>query len=289
MRLAITGTTGRVGRALADHLGPCHDVVELPRRVLDLAGDRLPELLAGRSFDVLLNPAGLTGLEDCEDDPDLAWRVNASAPGICARACAARGAAMLHFSTDYVFEGTEPGWRREDDPASPRSVYGRSKLEGERQVLAAGGTVMRVSWVFGPEKAAFPERVLADALAGREVAAVADKFSRPTFTGDLAAWVGAWLEAGAPKGLFHACNGGPVTSWHGMAAEVLAFLAERGCRVPALRVLELERMAAFRAPRPRHSALATTRLEALLGRVPRDWREALREHLGRLLAAGGPA
>lgn len=288
MRLAITGTTGRVGRALADRLGRCHEVLELPRRILDLAGGRVAEALAAHPFDVLLHPAGLTGLEDCEDDPELAWRVNAEAPGECARVCALRGVPMLHFSTDYVFDGAAPGWRSEDDPASPLSVYGKSKREGERRVLAAGGTVMRVSWVFGPEKAAFPERVLADALAGRDVAAVADKFSRPSFTGDLADWVAAWMQAGAPGGVFHACNGGPVTSWHGMAAEVLAFLEERGWRVPALRALELDRMEAFRAPRPRHSAMATARLDALLGRAPRDWREALREHLGRMCDAARP-
>jgi dTDP-4-dehydrorhamnose reductase len=285
MRLAITGTTGRVGRALADRLGRCHEVLELPRQALDLASGRVAEQLAARSFDALLNPAGLTGLEDCEDDPELAWRVNAEAPGECARVCAARGVPMLHFSTDYVFDGSVPGWRSEDEPPEPLSVYGKSKREGERRLLAAGGTVMRVSWVFGPEKAAFPERVLADALAGRDVAAVADKFSRPTFTGDLAGWVAAWLEVGAPGGVFHACNGGPATSWHGMAAEILAVLAERGLAVPALRPLELDRMTAFRAPRPRHSAMATPRLEALLGRTPRDWREALREHVQHQLAA----
>lgn len=283
MRLAITGTTGRVGRALADRLGLCHEVVELPRARLDLAGDRVAAELAAWSFDVLLNPAGLTGLEDCEDDPDLARRVNAEAPGECARVCAERGVPMLHFSTDYVFAGVEPGWRHEDDETAPLSIYGATKLEGERRVLAAGGTVMRVSWVFGPEKAAFPERMLDDALAGRPLAAVADKFSRPTFTGDLAGWVAAWLDAASPGGVFHACNGGPVTSWHGMAAEIVAWLTEQGRVVPELHALELDHMAAFRAPRPRHSAMATNRLEALLGMPPRDWREALREHLGARL------
>lgn len=96
------------------------------------------------------------------------------------------------------------------------------------------------------------------------------------------------MQAGAPGGVFHACNGGPVTSWHGMAAEVLAFLEERGWRVPALRALELDRMEAFRAPRPRHGAMATARLDALLGRAPRDWRKALREHLGRMCDAARP-
>jgi dTDP-4-dehydrorhamnose reductase len=154
-----------------------------------------------------------------------------------------------------------------------------TKREGERAVLEAGGTVMRISWVFGPEKPAFPDQILERALAGEPLAAVADKESLPTFTTDLAGWVATWLAAGAPAGCFHACNSGPLVSWHGIALEILALLAERGLAAPPLRALSLEQMGSFRAARPRHTAMATKRLEALLGRPPRDWRESLREHL----------
>jgi dTDP-4-dehydrorhamnose reductase len=186
---------------------------------------------------------------------------------------------MLHFSTDYVFDGREPGLRTEDELPSPLSIYGKTKRDGEQAVIGAGAAVMRISWVFGPEKPAFPDQILDRALAGHELAAVADKFSRPTFTGDLCEWVEAWLEAGTPAGCFHASNGGPVTSWYGMALEILAYLAERGIATPPLKALALDEMTAFRAPRPRHTAMDTGRLEALLGNTPRDWREALREHL----------
>lgn len=279
MRIAITGTTGRVGQALARRLAGCHEVIALPRTRLDLADPDCGRRLEEFDFQVLLNPAGLTGLEQSEDDPQLARRVNAAAPAALAAVCRERGRKMLHFSTDYVFDGREPGLRTEDEEPAPLSVYGRTKLEGERAVLAAGGAVMRVSWVFGPEKPAFPDQILERALAGQALAAVADKFSRPTFTGDLCAWVEAWLAAGAPAGIVHACNGGPVTSWHGMALEILAFLAEKGIAVPPLEALDLDEMTAFRAPRPRHTAMDTRRLEALLGKAPRDWREAMREHL----------
>jgi dTDP-4-dehydrorhamnose reductase len=279
MRIAITGTTGRVGRALADRLAARHTVIELPRARLDLRADGAAGALADHGFDVLLNPAGLTSLEQCEDEPELARRVNSAAAAELAAACRSRGAAMLHFSTDYVFGGQRPGLRGEDDEPAPLSIYGATKRAGELGVLAEGGAVMRVSWVFGPEKTAFPDLLLARALAGHELAAVADKFSRPTFTGDLAGWVDRWLAAGMPGGIWHACNGGPVTSWHGMAAEIIAFLAEQGRPQPELRALELDQVSAFRAARPRHSAMATARLEALLGEPPRDWRQALREHL----------
>lgn len=279
MRIAITGTTGRVGQALARHFAEHHEVIALPRTRLDLAAPDCGRFLEELDFEVLLNPAGLTGLEQCEGDPALARQVNALAPAAFAVVCRERGKQMLHFSTDYVFDGREPGLRTEDEEPSPLSVYGTTKREGEQAVLAAGGTVMRISWVFGPEKPAFPDQILERALAGRELAAVADKFSRPTFTGDLCEWVAAWLAAGAPAGIFHASNSGPVTSWHGMAQEVLAFLARKGVATPPLEALALDDMTAFRAPRPRHTAMATRRLEVLLGKAPRDWREAMREHL----------
>ncbi|WP_052573412.1 NAD(P)-dependent oxidoreductase [Haloferula sp. BvORR071] len=280
MRLAITGTTGRVGQALATHLRDRHELIELPRSLFDLAGPDLPAKLAELDFDMLLNPAGLTGLEHCEDDPALAERVNAAAPAEMADFCRREGKRLLHFSTDYVFDGLEPGLKGEDSPVAPLSVYGRTKAAGERAVLDAGGTVMRVSWVFGPEKPAFPDTVIDRALAGQEVAAVADKFSRPALTTDIAEWVGTVLEAGCPPGIFHACNGGPITSWHGMAEEIIACLRARtGLELPAPKPLLLAEMAVFRAVRPRHTAMAITRLSALLGHEPRDWREALREHV----------
>ncbi len=279
MRIVITGTTGRVGKALTRHLAGRHEVIALPRTRLDLAVPDSGKILGEFEFDVLLNPAGITSLEQCEDEPLLARRVNADAPAALAAICRERGVKMLHFSTDYVFDGREPGLRTEDELPSPLSVYGKTKRDGESAVLAAGGAVMRVSWVFGPEKPAFPDQILERALAGQELAAVADKFSRPTFTGDLCEWVGAWIAADSPAGCFHVCNGGPVTSWHGMALEILAFLVERDIATPPLKALALDEMTAFRAPRPRHTAMATRRLEALLGHPPRDWREALREHL----------
>lgn len=281
MRLAITGTTGRVGRALADRLAAFHEVIELPRTRLDLAETGCERVLADLDFDVLLNPAGLTSLEQCEDEPALARRVNAEAPERLARAC--DGRPVLHFSTDYVFDGATPGLRHEDEPPAPLSVYGKTKAAGEAGVLAAGGAVMRVSWVFGPEKPAFPDQIVTKALAGQELAAVADKFSLPCFTADLCDWVNGWLEAGCPGELFHACNGGEPVSWHGMAVEITALLAEKGIAAPAVKALPMAEMTAFRAPRPRHTAMATTRLSTLLGRAPRDWREAMRQHVEALL------
>jgi dTDP-4-dehydrorhamnose reductase len=281
MRLAITGTTGRVGRALADRLAAFYEIVELPRTRLDLGADGCERVLETIDFDVLLNPAGLTSLEQCEDAPALAHRVNAEAPARLAKACVGR--PVLHFSTDYVFDGATPGLRHEDEVPSPLSVYGKTKAAGEVGVLAASGTVMRVSWVFGPEKPAFPDQIVAKALAGQELAAVADKDSLPCFTPDLCEWVNGWLAAGCPGGIFHGCQSGEPVSWHGMALEIVALLAERGIPMPEVKALSMAEMTAFRAPRPRHTAMSTDRLADLLGKAPRDWRSALREHVESLL------
>ncbi|MEO6992428.1 MAG: sugar nucleotide-binding protein, partial [Lacunisphaera sp.] len=129
MRVAVTGTTGRVGAALFRHFAKAHEVIELPRKDCDLADSAsLNDALSRLKCDVLINPAGLTGLEACEDDSRLAMRVNSAAPGKMAEWAAQNDVQFFHFSTDYVFSGETPGLRDEGEPAAPLSVYGRSKL-----------------------------------------------------------------------------------------------------------------------------------------------------------------
>lgn len=281
MKLAITGTTGRVGRALADYFAERHDLIKLDRAAFDLSDPGLVPRLRELDFDTLLNPAAVTSLEICEDDPQLAQRVNAEVPGELAAMCRDSGRRMLHFSTDYVLAGEEPGLHGEDSPVGPRSVYARTKLAGERLVLDRGGCVMRVSWVFGPERMAFPDQVIERALAGETLAAVADKTSLPAGTRDLVKWVESVMKSGYPNEVIHACNSGEPISWHGMAEEIVGILVERGALAerPMIERQVLGEMSAFRAERPRHTAMATDRLSALLGGPPRDWKEAMREHV----------
>jgi dTDP-4-dehydrorhamnose reductase len=281
MRVAVTGTTGRVGAALARYFAKDHEVIELPRSRFDLA-DRagMARVLESLECDVFLNPAGMTGLEACQDEPALAQRVNAAAPGEIAAWSARRGVRLVHFSTDYVLGGKEPGLHDETAPPAPLSDYGRSKRAGEEVVLAQPGTcVLRVSWVFGPEKPSFVDAIRSAALADRPLAAVGDKFSLPTFTADLAAWVMAVATADI-TGVIHACNSGEPVSWHGMAEEVVRQLhasGELATRPPVARQA-LAETAAFRAIRPQHSAMATPRLAAVLGAGPRPWQAALAEY-----------
>lgn len=282
MRVAVTGTTGRVGAALARRLAAKHEVIALPRNACDLAdSDSLSRTLETLVCDVFVNPAGITGLETCEDDPRLAMRVNSAAPGKIALWAAARGVRMIHFSTDYVFDGKSPGLRVEAEPAAPINAYGRSKLAGERAVLThPGHLVLRVSWVFGPEKPSFVDHVFTAALAGQPLAAVADKWSLPTFTADLAGWVEGLLETDA-CGVLHACNPGDPVSWHGMATAVVREMTACGiiAECPEIAVETLAGMPAFRAARPRHTAMDSSRLAGVLGNPLRPWPEALAEHV----------
>jgi dTDP-4-dehydrorhamnose reductase len=281
-RVAVTGTTGRVGAALARHFSADHEVIALPRSRFDLADPAgMARVLEALDCDVFLNPAGVTGLEACLDEPALAQRVNGEAPGEIAAWAARRGVRLIHFSTDYVLGGREPGLHDEAEPAEPLSDYGRSKRAGEVAVLAQPGTcVLRVSWVFGPEKASFVDAIRTAAMAGGPLTAVADKFSLPTFTADLATWVMAVAKAEV-TGILHACNSGEPVSWHDLAEEVTHWLHATGhlATCPAIERQTLAGVPSLRAVRPRHSAMATSRLATVLGVAPRPWREALAEHL----------
>jgi dTDP-4-dehydrorhamnose reductase len=282
MRIAVTGTGGRVGAALARHFSTNHKVISLPRGLCDLANpESLARTLDQLDCDVFINPAGITSLEACEDDPALAMRVNAEAPGEIAAWAATRGVSVFHFSTDYVFAGESPGLRSEAEIPEPLSVYGRSKLAGERAVLAVpGNCVVRISWVFGPEKPSFVDQVFDAALAGRPLVAVADKFSLPTCSGDLATWMER-LVALKTTGVVHACNSGEPVSWHGMATTVVGEMVACGAltEIPEIQKQALAGIAAFRAVRPRFTAMDTRRLSEILGQPPRHWREALAEHV----------
>lgn len=282
MRVAVTGTTGRVGAALARHFGSHHKVIPLPRQVCDLADPAsLAATLDRLECDFLLNPAGITSLEDCEDDPALAMRVNAEAPGEISAWAASRGVQVFHFSTDYVFSGKAAGLRHETDVPEPLNVYGRSKLAGEDAVLAwPGNCVIRVSWVFGPDKPSFVDAIHDAALVSRPLAAVADKFSLPVFTTDLAQWMERLVDL-RTSGIVHACNSGEPVSWHDMATAVVEEMAACGTlsAAPVIQPQALDEIAAFRATRPRFTAMDTSRLTGILGHPPRLWREALIDHV----------
>src|SRR5215467_9743436 len=208
MKIVILGTGGRLGAALRREFKD-YDVTGFNREQLDLSDlDGLRRKLDSMAFDAVINAAGFTNVDACETERDRAFLINAEAPAVLAKICSAKEAKLIHFSTDYVFDGQKRAPYTEEDDANPISVYGESKLMGERNVLAAGNhhLVVRVSWVFGPDRPSFIDAMIKHAQEDEKVDAIADKFSAPTYTHDIAetlAWIlDAWSRrAFAPDGL----------------------------------------------------------------------------------------
>src|SRR4029077_1045327 len=204
MKTAVIGSAGRLGAALVREYRDKYDVAGFNHAQLDLANlDDVRETLRATNFDVLINAAAFTNVDLCETERDRAFLINAEVPRLLAKICNDRNAKLIHFGTDYVFDGEKRAPYTEEDEANPISVYGASKLTGEENVLAADGRhlVIRVSWVFGPDRPSFIDGIIKRAQENEEVDAIAHKFSTPSYTLDIAEMVGRILNAwsrGAP-------------------------------------------------------------------------------------------
>lgn len=282
-KILILGGRGRLAASLAERWAKRHQVVAWGRAEADVSD--LPKLrarLASTEFDILVNGSGATNVDGCETARDEARTVNALAPQAMAEAATARGARLIHFSTDYVFDGKKEAPYLEEDPANPGGWYGLTKLEGENLVLADSSRhlVVRVSWVFGPAKPSFVDMIVQRALENERVQAVADKFSAPTYAPDVADWLEPFVSADAPGGLYHACNLGSC-SWREYGEKALEFAAIAGLPLRTTKVegIPLSDMKQFIAPRPVFSILSTAKLTAVIGSTPRHWHDALREYI----------
>lgn len=291
MRVLLTGSTGRLGGAFLSQW-PAQDrrfeVTALNRAEADLSRPEelratLTKLWRHRPFDALVNPAAMSGLEQCLDSPAEAARVNVDAPRVMAEFCQERGAHMVHFSTDYVFGGKTPGRPCEQDPTGPVNTYGRTKRDGELAVLNASenALVCRVSWLFGPAggKSHF-DHVLDRARAGEQQHLIGDKFSVPTFTGDVVEWTGVLL-ANKCSGVYHLCNAGEPESWFSYAQKVCRLAARHGHPSAPGRLIETSLHDAhfFRDRRPVHTAMLPRRLVSERLAEPRCWLEAAEVYL----------
>jgi dTDP-4-dehydrorhamnose reductase len=302
LRIIVIGKGGQLGRCLVRELAASGDtslVAAFGHDELDV-GDRAAVLglfdsLEGGPPDLLVNAAAFTAVDRCESELETAMRVNGEAPGHLAELCLAAGTRLVHVSTDYVFDGTAREPYAEETSPAPRSAYGRSKLAGERRVLAVApdSLVVRPSWVYGPGKN-FVGAILGQARLRREREAhgplrvVDDQSGCPTSAADLADGLIALAQAchGRERsgGIYHLCNAG-ATTWWGFARAILNLSGcsdlevERGCT----------RDLGLPAPRPEYSVLAGSRASAL-GVALRGWREALDSFLaspdGKALAEG---
>ena len=285
MKIVILGTGGRLGAALVCEYGDEYDVTGFNHAQLDLSNlDDVRGKLRALSFDVLINAAAFTNVDLCETERARAFMINGEAPGVLAEICREKGAKLIHFSTDYVFDGEKRAPYTEEDEAKPISVYGASKLAGEKNVLAADGghLVVRVSWVFGPDRPSFVDSMVKHAQEHEKVDAIADKFSAPTYTLDIAEMLPRFFNRESAGGILHFADAGEC-SWQEYAQWALDCCHEAGLSLKARTVgaLKLKDMCNWVARRPVYSVLCTQKYEQLAGTSPRTWRNAVADYITR--------
>lgn len=294
-RVVVVGRSGQVAHAAFLRLtADGHEVVQIARPNVDLADpDGVKSAIEAARPDVVVNPAAYTAVDKAEDEPEIAEAINATAAGAVAQAAAGVGAPVIHFSTDYVFDGSKSSAYFEDDPCAPLGVYGRTKLKGERLVAQANPRhiILRTAWVCSPYGNNFVKTMLRLAESRPELKVVDDQHGSPTFADDLARVVSTLVtrvtepaSAGNRFGIFNAANAGETT-WCRFARAILEGARLRGgpyAPVHAIATCEYP----TKARRPAYSLLATEKLRDVHGIEMRTWDNALSNCLDTLI---GPA
>jgi dTDP-4-dehydrorhamnose reductase len=294
MRVLVTGSSGQVGGALSTVLAPLGTILAADRSNFDLATpDALPRQLDRFAPDIIINPAAYTAVDRAEDEPELAMRVNAKSPGVMAQWATAHSIPLIHFSTDYVFSGAGDHAWREDDATGPLSIYGSSKLAGEKEILAAGGCslIVRTSWVYAAKGRNFLRTIARLALQRNDLRIVADQIGSPTSARILADVVALMIAEGIDvlrarvaqaQGLVHVCAAGEA-SWHRFATEIVDGLRFRGVKLAVARVVPIcSDELPTRAKRPLNSRLDLGRLHELFGVRTPHWEQGLEAELDQL-------
>jgi dTDP-4-dehydrorhamnose reductase len=296
MRILLTGRHGQVGYELERSLQPLGEVVAVDRSQMDLSDlSSVRETIRAARPQLIVNPAAYTAVDQAENEPELAMRINGEAPGVMAEEAQRLGAALIHYSTDYVFDGSRQGAYSEDDAPCPVNAYGRSKLAGERAVQASGvpHLILRTSWVYGTRGRNFLLTVQRLARERSELRIVADQWGTPTWCrmiadatahavaqlmrpGDAMSARGnanatircdAWQEMG---GIHHLTAQGQTT-WHGFAQAIVA--AMRDGKRPTVTPIATSEYPTP-AMRPANSVLSCDRWTRHFCRLP-DWKAAL--------------
>jgi dTDP-4-dehydrorhamnose reductase len=295
MKILLTGKNGQLGFELQRALAPLGEVIAVGTQDCNLAdADALRDLVRRVAPDVIVNPAAYTAVDKAESDEMTARAVNAAAPAILGEEGAKLGALVIHYSTDYVFDGTKQGPYTENDTPAPQSVYGRTKLAGEQGLAAANPRhlILRTSWVVGAHGGNFAKTMLRLAGEREKLTVVADQFGAPTpaaLLADLSAHLvrehARVKGAGFPYGTYHVAAGGE-TSWHGYAQFVIgeALAAGKTLKATVDAVAPLS-TAQYPTPakRPLNSRLDTTRFRTTFGlRLP-PWQEGVRHVLRQIL------
>lgn len=297
--ILVTGSSGQVGSELLRTLAPLGEVVAPSRSDMDLASTAsVRAIISAVRPRWIVNPAAYTAVDKAESEPELAYAINAEAMRAMGEEARLIGAAVIHFSTDYVFPGTGNTPYVEDDETAPLSVYGASKLAGEKLLAETGveHLIFRTSWVYGGRGKNFLLTILKAARERDRLRVVADQYGAPTWSRDLArltAHVIALMEEAAAgrslsetmgewSGIYHAAGAGETT-WHGFAEEAVRLERKRQ---PGVRLAEVDAISTAEYPtpakRPANSRLNCGKLAEKFGWRMMDWRESLHEVMNEL-------
>lgn len=283
MRILLTGAAGQLGRELKRSLACLGEVIARDRQQLDLAqADALRDAVRAVAPTVIVNAAAYTAVDQAETEPTVADAINALAPAILAEEAKRLGAMLIHYSTDYVFDGRKAAPYTEDDTPAPLSAYGRSKRAGELAIAAADSRhlIFRTSWVYGLHGANFMKTMLRLGRERSELRVIGDQFGAPTWTrhlADVTALIAARKEV--PNGLYHLAAAGE-TSWHGYAEAIFAE-AQRAGLIDKAPVVHRIASANYPlpAPRPANSRLDCAKFRRDFGLALPDWRAGLADCL----------
>ena len=287
MKILVTGRNGQVGSALQEALVGLGEIIAVDRTQLDLSSlDTIRDVVRSIRPSIIVNAAAYTAVDQAESDEATAYRINADAPGVLAEEAQHLGAALIHYSTDYVYDGSKSGAWMETDATDPLSVYGRSKLAGEEAIMSTGvpHLILRTSWVYGLHGKNFLLTMLRLAQSRTELSIVNDQIGAPTWSRTIAQATASIIKkfpdlaaANHLSGIYHLCSGGQ-TSWYGFAEKIFAHpLIQQKPQLHPITTADYPTPAV----RPKNSVLNTDKFETVFTQLP-SWEEALTECLQQI-------
>ena len=287
MKILVTGSNGQVGSALQEALVGLGEIIAVDRTQLDLSSlDTIRDVVRSIRPSIIVNAAAYTAVDQAESDEATAYRINADAPGVLAEEAQHLGAALIHYSTDYVYDGSKSGAWMETDATDPLSVYGRSKLAGEEAIMSTGvpHLILRTSWVYGLHGKNFLLTMLRLAQSRTELSIVNDQIGAPTWSRTIAQATASIIKkfpdlaaANHLSGIYHLCSGGQ-TSWYGFAEKIFAHpLIQQKPQLHPITTADYPTPAV----RPKNSVLNTDKFETVFTQLP-SWEEALAECLQQI-------